>query len=874
MIEKRHTCGTIARQYCKSISKLSRIAEQFISQDDRDDNSKQDDMMGLLQKCLDTLEAYQDAYRKLKDNKTKLSQEELFEIYESAYVYYKIVHNTVLNQVPHLKGFQLVKKQSNTNDRKLMEIYNMLVKSLLNDDKIAHIKMFIKEHSISETSQSSSLDFSIETGSFISISQLQQLLQSYDDSTLLIDIRQRSEFTKVHIKAKNVICIEPISFKGAYTDVEVEKKSLITSPKKEIELFRMRNSFKYIILYTKEDNGKTHNNFYIKQEMVLLDLLLNRSFAKPLSPGTKIFVLKAGILNWISQHGNCVSEPTEKEDARGDGIYLSGNISGLSLQNLPKLSPSISSSMDSSMQEMMSSSFVTPQDGLHQIQQQPPVLKNYVPSSSSPSASPLSSPAPLQLPLASHISNVHKFAQYPETPHLSAEENGNSNFEHHPRISQTNTKTLTATNKYSSTHQPPRILMSSSASNGGTFGNMNGNPKPPNQPVPLLPQLPSRASSSPSPVRYTKKYDIDFTVGLENMGNSCYINCIVQCLLGTHELTNIFLNNSYEKHINLNSKLGSKGVLAKYFAKLVHTMHHHGSFKFNEKNKPVQPLQFKMACGSINSLFKESGQQDCQEFCQFLLDGLHEDLNQCGGNAPLKSLSEQAEKMRERLSLRIASSIEWERFLTTDFSVIVDLFQGQYASQLKCQICGHTSTTYQPFSVLSVPVPRTKSCSLLDCFKEFTKTEKLETEEEWSCPQCKKKQPSTKKLTITRLPRNLIIHLKRFDNMMNKNNVFVNYPFLLDLTPFWANDFDGRLPPGVNDELPTRGQVPPFSYKLYGVASHMGSLYGGHYTAYVDKGMNRGWYYFDDTNYRPVKSGTECITSNAYVLFYRRVYGV
>ena len=280
----------------------------------------------------------------------------------------------------------------------------------------------------------------------------------------------------------------------------------------------------------------------------------------------------------------------------------------------------------------------------------------------------------------------------------------------------------------------------------------------------------------------------------------------------------------------------------------------------------------------VNSLFKTASQQDCQEFCQFLLDGLHEDLNQCGSNPPLKELSQEAEARREKLSLRIASSIEWERFLTTDFSVIVDLFQGQYASRLRCKVCNHTSTTYQPFTVLSIPIPKKNSqnkITIEDCFKEFTKCENLEVEEQWLCPHCKQRQPSTKQLTVTRLPRNLIVHLKRFDNFLNKNNDFVRYPFLLDLTPFWANDFDGVFPPGVNDdELPIRGQIPPFKYELYGVACHFGTLYGGHYTAYVKKGLKKGWLYFDDTKYKPVKNQTDAINSNAYVLFYHRVYGV
>ncbi|AQZ12312.1 DOA4 (YDR069C) and UBP5 (YER144C) [Zygosaccharomyces parabailii] len=845
---------------CKSISKLSAVAEQFTTQDSR--CGPKADVMSLLQVCLDTLEAYKDEYKKMK-SKDRLRREQLFEIYESAYVYYKIVHNLVLNRIPNLKEFHQVKRRTTVSDRKLMEIYNMLVKSLLYDERIAGVKNFLKENGVSEE------NLELKTGGFISAQNLEVLLNNEGKKILLIDVRQRSEFEECHIQCPHIICIEPISFKGAYTDAEVEKKSLITSPKQEIDLFKRRNEFLYIVLYTDGNGQNTHHNFYIQQEMVLLDLLENRSFAKPLGENTKLLVLEAGISSWRFHGGECTKSKAEAQQQHdGGAIYINGSTSGLNLQKLPKLAPNIGSSMDSSIKDMMRSSSHGHNNANYILpMQQKPSTKNLRAPNSSPSPSTSSSRPSSDLQFSSQMV---KYANYPTTPRLVDNEKV-SDIQHLTNVSPINSRAVTPVRRTLSPN-PPRILTSSSASNGGTSGTSLS--KPPNQPLPALPQLPTRSSHTPISSTQTKQYDLDFTVGLENMGNSCYMNCIIQCLLGTHELTNIFLNNSYERHINLNSKLGSKGVLAKHFARLIHQMHQNCALNITDKGKRVKPLQFKLACGSINSLFKESTQQDCQEFCQFLLDGLHEDLNQCGGNPPLKELSDQAEKMREKLSMRIASSIEWERYLTRDFSVIVDLFQGQYASQLRCKVCGHTSTTYQPFSILAAPVPRVKSAFLIDCFKEFTKTEQLEVDEEWSCPVCKKKQPSTKKLTITRLPRNLIIHLKRFDNMLNKNNVFVNYPFILDLTPFWANDFDGKLPPGVTEKLPSRGQVPPFKYKLYAVASHQGSLYGGHYTAYVDKGLSKGWYFFDDTGYRPVRNPTECITSNAYVLFYHRVYGV
>ena len=68
------------------------------------------------------------------------------------------------------------------------------------------------------------------------------------------------------------------------------------------------------------------------------------------------------------------------------------------------------------------------------------------------------------------------------------------------------------------------------------------------------------------------KRGLNINVGLVNLGNSCYMNCIIQCLLGTRELVQIFLDDSYKNHVNLNSRLGSKGVLAKYFSQLIHKM--------------------------------------------------------------------------------------------------------------------------------------------------------------------------------------------------------------------------------------------------------------------------------------------------------------
>jgi len=61
----------------------------------------------------------------------------------------------------------------------------------------------------------------------------------------------------------------------------------------------------------------------------------------------------------------------------------------------------------------------------------------------------------------------------------------------------------------------------------------------------------------------------------------------------------------------------------------------------------------------------------------------------------------------------------------------------------------------------------------------------------------------------------------------------------------------------------------PILYDLYGISNHMGSLNGGHYTAYCKNSMDGEWYEFNDSQVTVV-SASELCTSNAYLLFYRR----
>jgi len=77
----------------------------------------------------------------------------------------------------------------------------------------------------------------------------------------------------------------------------------------------------------------------------------------------------------------------------------------------------------------------------------------------------------------------------------------------------------------------------------------------------------------------------------------------------------------------------------------------------------------------------------------------------------------------------------------THRSLIVDLFQGQLRSTLKCLKCKQVSIKFDCFMYLSVPIPHKRlndfPPTLEECIEAFTREEILEGENAWNCPNCR-----------------------------------------------------------------------------------------------------------------------------------------
>ncbi|XP_055073365.2 ubiquitin carboxyl-terminal hydrolase 49 isoform X1 [Misgurnus anguillicaudatus] len=388
--------------------------------------------------------------------------------------------------------------------------------------------------------------------------------------------------------------------------------------------------------------------------------------------------------------------------------------------------------------------------------------------------------------------------------------------------------------------------------------------------------------------------------GLRNLGNTCYMNSILQVLSHLQKFRECFLTLDLceteellakTNHSSALTTLGRMGRAAAGMSQIVppslsaaelvqpkeprsssrqkmslcHELHTLFRVMWSGRWSLVSPFAMLHSVWNLIPAFRGYDQQDAQEFLCELLDKVQQELE---SDAPRKHFLIPI--TQRKLSKQV-------------LKVLNTIFHGQLLSQVTCLSCKRKSNTVEPFWDLSLEFPERyhrmekpttaacqQSCSLSEMLAKFTETEALEGCI-YACNFCNRKRRKSshkplslseacKQLLVCRLPQVLRLHLKRFRwsgrNHREKIGVHVAFDQVLNIEPYCCSDA-AQLP-----------QREAYTYDLSAVVMHHGKGFGsGHYTAYCYNTEGGFWVHCNDSEMN-VCSVEEVCSTQAYILFY------
>ncbi|CAN1814257.1 Ubiquitin carboxyl-terminal hydrolase 3 [Linum perenne] len=365
--------------------------------------------------------------------------------------------------------------------------------------------------------------------------------------------------------------------------------------------------------------------------------------------------------------------------------------------------------------------------------------------------------------------------------------------------------------------------------------------------------------------------------GLENFGNTCYCNSVLQalyfCVSFREQLLEYYANN---KSIG-DAEENLLTCLADLFTQI-------SSQK--KKTGVIAPKRFVQRLKKQNELFRSYMHQDAHEFLNFLLNELVDILEkEAKAVKKIPETSPPSEKIANGQSSALPNGISKEPLVTW----VHKNFQGILTNETRCLQCETVTARDETFFDLSLDIEQ--NSSITSCLKNFSSTETLNAEDKFFCDKCCRQviyllpfgidlvfsgfsftsgleylQEAQKRMKIKKPPHILVIHLKRFkyiEQLGRYKKLSYRVVFPLEL----------KLSNTMEDS--------DIEYSLFAVVVHVGSGPNhGHYVSLV-KSHNH-WLFFDDENVEMIdESAVQTFfgsaqeyssnTDHGYILFYESI---
>ncbi|GET01345.1 ubiquitin carboxyl-terminal hydrolase 38 [Rhizophagus clarus] len=330
--------------------------------------------------------------------------------------------------------------------------------------------------------------------------------------------------------------------------------------------------------------------------------------------------------------------------------------------------------------------------------------------------------------------------------------------------------------------------------------------------------------------------------GLQNLGNTCFLNSVLQALFNSME----FRNRTLQAEIS-ETKTPTIYQLQICFARMMLS------------SKPY--LSPSALLKTLPEWLNDGRQQDCHEFLKILFS----------------RIEEESENFKKSKSEEISTTCGD----TTDIPICP--FGGKLENTIKCLTCGNKSKTEEEFHDLSLSLKvDSYNLSFSDLLSEFLSDENLKGDNQYYCDECEGLRDALKLTRIIIPPRYLILSLNRFEYNVEygrRIKIMTHVPIQDSLSVIQVYDNDESINGQVNSKVNgiINGNVNEVQYDLSAIVIHSGSSAEyGHYYTYAKDEEDGKWYNYNDSYVntsslsRIISEGKDFKSDTPYLLFFQQ----